>query len=180
MTTNDDELTTQHERLPSLGMAILPIVLTLGVLGLQIFYYQDFSPHIPLLIGIALTGLLGAHLGMKWLDVRAGIFHVIHVSMPSLAILIIVGLLIGVWIASGTVPTLIYYGLTILSPKIFLPAAMLVCALVSISLGTSWGTVGTVGLALMGHRRWFRGADGVDCRGCRLRRLLRRQDEPAE
>ncbi|WP_123575221.1 Na+/H+ antiporter NhaC [Luteococcus japonicus] len=150
MTTNDDELTTQHERLPSLGMAILPIVLTLGVLGLQIFYYQDFSPHIPLLIGIALTGLLGAHLGMKWLDVRAGIFHVIHVSMPSLAILIIVGLLIGVWIASGTVPTLIYYGLTILSPKIFLPAAMLVCALVSISLGTSWGTVGTVGLALMG------------------------------
>src|SRR3546814_14771087 len=59
-------------------------------------------------------------------------------------------MIIGVWIASGTVPTLIYYGLTILSPQIFLAAAMVLCSIVSLSLGTSWGTVGTVGLALMG------------------------------
>jgi len=59
-------------------------------------------------------------------------------------------MIVGVWIASGTVPTLIYYGLTLLSPEIFLAAAMVLCAVVSLSLGTSWGTVGTVGLALMG------------------------------
>ena len=59
-------------------------------------------------------------------------------------------MIIGVWIASGTVPTLIYYGLTLLSPQIFLAAAMVLCSVVSLSLGTSWGTVGTVGLALMG------------------------------
>src|SRR3546814_11075344 len=59
-------------------------------------------------------------------------------------------MIIGVWIASGTVPTLIYYGLVILSPQVFLAAAMVLCSVVSLSLGTSWGTVGTVGLALMG------------------------------
>ena len=136
--------------LPSLPLALLPVVLTLGLLALQLFYYGDFTPHIPLICGLAITSLLGVLRGMEWLDIREGIFHVIHVSMPSLAVLIVVGMIIGVWIASGTVPTLIYYGLVLLNPSIFLAAAMILCAVVSLSLGTSWGTVGTIGLALMG------------------------------
>ena len=136
--------------LPPLWVAILPIVFTLGMLALQLFYYGDFTPHIPLALGLAFTGVLGVLRGQTWMDIRAGVFHVIHVSMPSLAVLIIVGMLIGVWIGAGTVPTLINYGLTILNPTVFLPAAMVLCAVVSVSLGTSWGTVGTVGLALMG------------------------------
>lgn len=67
-----------------------------------------------------------------------------------MSILITVGMIVGIWIASGTVPTLIYYGLKILSPELFLAAGMVLCSIVSVSLGTSWGTVGTVGLALMG------------------------------
>lgn len=126
------------------------MLLTLGLLALQLFYYKDFTPHIPLVIGLAFTSLLGVLRGMKWPDIREGVFHVIHVSLPSLSVLIIVGMIIGVWIASGTVPTLIYYGLKLLNPSIFLAAAMALCAVVSLSLGTSWGTVGTVGLALMG------------------------------
>jgi NhaC family Na+:H+ antiporter len=140
----------EPRNLPSLPMALLPIVLTLGLLALQLFYYGDFTPHIPLICGLAITSLLGVLRGMEWLDIREGIFHVIHVSLPSLAVLIVVGMIIGVWIASGTVPTLIYYGLVLLNPSIFLGAAMVLCAVVSLSLGTSWGTVGTVGLALMG------------------------------
>ncbi|PZO62041.1 MAG: Na+/H+ antiporter NhaC, partial [Paracoccus denitrificans] len=136
--------------MPSLGFAILPIIVTLGLLALQLFYYNDLTPHIPLILGLAFTGLLGALRGQHWMDIREGVFHVIHVSMPSLSVLIVVGMLIGVWIASGTVPTLIYYGLTVLTPQIFLAAAMVLCAVVSVSLGTSWGTVGTIGLALMG------------------------------
>lgn len=136
--------------LPSLPLALLPIILTLGLLALQLFYFGDFTPHIPLICGLAITSLLGVLRGMEWLDIREGIFHVIHVSMPSLAVLIVVGMIIGVWIASGTVPTLIYYGLVLLNPSIFLAAAMVLCAVVSLSLGTSWGTVGTIGLALMG------------------------------
>lgn len=141
---------TGPRTLPSLGLAILPIIVTLGLLALQLFYYNDFTPHIPLILGLAFTGLLGVLRGQRWMDIREGVFHVIHVSMPSLSVLIVVGMLIGVWIASGTVPTLIYYGLTVLTPQIFLAAAMVLCAVVSVSLGTSWGTVGTIGLALMG------------------------------
>lgn len=135
---------------PSFGLAMVPVVLTLFILGIQIFYFGDFSPHVPLSIGIAITGLVGVKLGHKWQDIEKGMLHVVHIGLPSIAILILVGMIVGVWIASGTVPTLIYYGLTILSPQIFLAAAMILCAVVSVSLGTSWGTVGTVGLALMG------------------------------
>jgi NhaC family Na+:H+ antiporter len=79
-----------------------------------------------------------------------GIYHVVRVGLPSVAILMTVGMIIGTWISSGTVPVLIYYGLNLLSPELFLAAGMLLCAVVSLSLGTSWGTTGTVGLALMG------------------------------
>ncbi|MEX2321077.1 MAG: Na+/H+ antiporter NhaC, partial [Saccharospirillum sp.] len=132
---------------PGLALALTPVILTLIVLGIQLFYFGDFTPHIPLAIGLAITGLVGIKLGYKWKNIEDGIFHVIHVSLPSVSVLILVGMIIGVWIASGTVPTLIYYGLIILSPAIFLAAAMILCSVVSLSLGTSWGTVGTVGLA---------------------------------
>lgn len=141
---------TREPMQPSLLLALVPVVLTLIVLGIQLFYFGDFTPHIPLAIGLAITGLVGIKLGFKWKHIEDGVFHVIHVSLPSVSVLICVGMIIGVWIASGTVPTLIYYGLTLLSPNIFLAAAMILCSLVSVSLGTSWGTVGTVGLALMG------------------------------
>lgn len=135
---------------PGLGMALLPILLTLAVLAVQLFYFGDFTPHIPLAIGIAITALVGLKLGHKWDNIEEGVFHVINISLPSVSILITVGMIVGIWIASGTVPTLIYYGLKILSPELFLAAGMVLCSIVSVSLGTSWGTVGTVGLALMG------------------------------
>ncbi|RTQ97207.1 Na+/H+ antiporter NhaC, partial [Halomonas nitroreducens] len=145
-----DPTTTSRYRKPGLLLALTPVVLTLLVLGIQLFYFDDFTPHIPLAIGLAITSLVGIRLGFRWKRIEEGIFHVIHVSLPSVSVLICVGMIIGVWIASGTVPTLIYYGLTLLSPAVFLAAAMLLCSVVSVSLGTSWGTVGTVGLALMG------------------------------
>src|SRR3546814_16887774 len=115
--------------LPSLSLALMPVVLTLVVLGVQLFYFEDFTPHVPLAIGLAITGLVGIKLGFNWSSIENGVFHVIHVSLPSVSVLITVGMIIGVWIASGTVPTLIYYGLTILSPQIFLAAAMVLCSI---------------------------------------------------
>ncbi len=140
---------------PSIGLALLPIVLTLGILGVQIFYFGDFTPHIPLAIGIALTAIVGLIEGLSWDEIEKGAFHVIAVSFPAVSVLILVGMIVGTWIASGTVPTLIYYGLSLLSPQLFLAAGMILCSIVSLALGTSWGTVGTVGLALMGIGEGF-------------------------
>ncbi|WP_439861243.1 Na+/H+ antiporter NhaC [Pseudomonas sp. MBLB4136] len=135
---------------PSLVLALVPIVLTLGVLGIQLFYYGDFTPHVPLAIGLAITALIGWFQGYRWKDIEDGSLHVVSIGLQSIGILIVVGMIIGTWIASGTVPLMIYGGLKLLSPELFLGVAMLMCAVVSVSLGTSWGTVGTVGLALMG------------------------------
>lgn len=148
-------MTDEQRATPSLLLALTPVVLTLLILGTQIFYFGVFEPHIPLAIGIALTSFVGTYLGLTWEEVRAGIFKVIHVALPSVSVLIVVGMIIGIWIASGTVPTIIYYGLKTLSPQIFLAAGMVICAVVSVSLGTSWGSVGTVGLALMGIGEGF-------------------------
>lgn len=145
---------TEYEQ-PKLLMALTPVVLTLMILGTQIFYFGVFEPHIPLAIGLAITSVVGIVQGQKWRDIREGVFHVIHVALPSVSVLIIVGMIIGVWIASGTVPTIIYFGLKALSPELFLAAGMIICAVVSVSLGTSWGSVGTVGLALMGIGEGF-------------------------
>jgi len=144
------QTTTTRVAIPSLGVALIPIVLTIGLLGIQLFYYDDFTPHIALAIGFAITALVGWSQGHKWKDIESGAFHVLHVAMPSIATLIVVGMLVSTWIASGTVPTLIYYGLELIDPKWFLAASMLLCSVVSVSIGTSWTTVGTVGLALIG------------------------------
>ncbi|PWK53895.1 Na+/H+ antiporter NhaC [Pleionea mediterranea] len=148
-------MTENSQPKPSLLVALIPVVLTLIILGVQIFYFGVFEPHIPLAIGLAITSIVGIKLGLKWKDIEEGIFHVIHVALPSVSVLITVGMIIGVWIASGTVPSIIYYGLKVLSPEWFLAAGMIICAVVSVSLGTSWGTVGTVGLALMGIGEGF-------------------------
>ena len=146
--TNPDSV--EGSRQPELIVALVPVILTVAFLALQLFYFDDFTPHIPLALGIAFGSIVGVYLGHNWRSLEKGLFAVINVSLPSVSILIIVGIIIGVWIASGTVPTLIYYGLVILDPRIFLAAGMILCSLVSVSLGTSWGTTGTVGLALMG------------------------------
>lgn len=136
--------------LPSLSMALLPIMLTIGLLAIQLFYYGDFTPHIPLALGAAIAAIFGWSRGYRWDEMQAGGFKLLHVAMPAVATLIVVGMLIGVLISSGTVPTLIYFGLELLSPQWFLAATMLMCAIVSLVVGSSWTTVGTVGLALMG------------------------------
>lgn len=137
---------------PRIGLpwALLPILLTFIVLGIQLFVFDTFTPHVPLILGIGFAALVGRWNGSSWKDMQEGMLHVVSVGLPAIGILILVGMLTGVWIASGTVPTLIYFGLELISPQLFLAAAALLCAVVSISLGTSWGTVGTVGLALMG------------------------------
>jgi len=131
-------------------MSLIPVV----ILILTLFYtivVLDGSGHIPLIIGAAVAALLaGTRLGMSWHDIQTGLTGGIVTALPAILILIIVGLLIGIWIASGVVPVMIFYGLKILAPGYFLVATALTCSLISLATGSSWSTAATVGLAMMG------------------------------
>lgn len=107
------------------------------------------NPQIPLIFGCAAAGLIAAGAGYSWDEVRCGMVDGVKQSIEAVFILMLIGMLVGVWIAAGTVPSMIYYGLMIVNAPYFLVTAMAVCSVVAFAIG-SWGTVGTVGLAFMG------------------------------
>ena len=93
---------------------------------------------------------MALYLGYDWGFIEKAMMDGIYNALQAAIILMIVGILIGVWVVGGVVPAMIYYGLKLLSPSIFLIAALLICSITSLATGTSWGTMGTMGLALMG------------------------------
>ncbi|MFY0596604.1 MAG: Na+/H+ antiporter NhaC [Cognatishimia sp.] len=147
--SNRTENVRQIEK-PTLLFALVPLLLTIALVAVQVFYFGDVSPHVPLIIGVLLTAAFGWRRGYRWKDMQDGMFNVIHVALPAIFILYTIGMIIGAWIQAGTVPVMIYYGLLILDPGYFLFAACIICSIVSVATGTSWGTTGTMGLALIG------------------------------
>ncbi len=136
-------------RKPKVWQALIPIVVLIVSLSIAIIFYES-SPHIPLIIAAVAATITALSIGFKWEYLEKGFIDTIQMSMQAIIILMIIGVLIGAWILSGTVPTMIYYGLKILSPGIFLVATCIICAIVSLATGSSWTTAGTVGIALMG------------------------------
>lgn len=106
--------------------------------------------HIPLICSAIVAAGIAIANGYKWSFLEAGILASINRSMQAMLILLVVGLLIGSWVTAGIVPAMIYYGLMILSPGIFLIASCLLCAIVALATGSSWTTAGTIGIALIG------------------------------
>lgn len=130
--------------------ALIPIAITVAILMYAILVLEA-DVHIPLVFGSILTALVGVYrLGYTWKEIEDGFLETIDATMQAIIILGIIGMIIGTWILGGIVPTLIFYGLQILSPSFFLIASMLLCSVVSLSTGSSWTTAGTVGIALMG------------------------------
>lgn len=108
----------------------------------------------PTVVNLIIAGLVASFLammwGVKWDTIQEDILDFARRMFPAILILIFVGMLVGSWIQAGTVPIMIYYGLKILTPKFFLVIACIICSLMSVMTGTSWSTVATVGVALMG------------------------------
>jgi len=134
---------------PSLVVALLPLVAMALLLGIGYGVYK-IRPQVLLICAAFLTGCLGFLLKFSWKDMERGIVESIHKAMPAILIMLTVGVLIGSWMASGTIPMVIYYGLKLISPKFFLVTACLVCSITAVATGTSWGTIGTVGVAFIG------------------------------
>jgi len=140
---------TQLTKKPSLVVALIPMI-TMGLLlGIGYGVYQ-IRPQVLLVAAAFITGCLGLFLRFKWQEMERGIVDSIHKAMPAILIMLCVGILIGSWIASGTIPMVIYYGLKLISPKFFLVTACFVCSITSLATGTSWGTIGTLGVAFIG------------------------------
>lgn len=130
--------------------ALIPIVFLIASLMYTLFVVEG-SPHIPLVLSAAVAAavaILG--LGYTWAELEEGMVETIKMSMAAIIILMIIGMIIGTWILGGVVPAMIFYGLQILSPSIFLVTACILCAIVSLATGSSWTTAGTIGIALIG------------------------------
>jgi NhaC family Na+:H+ antiporter len=142
-------LRAREQRNPYLWEALISLVSLVVGISISIVKYGA-DPHIPMLLGVFVAAVFAYKAGYKWEVIQKGMLDGIANSLQAIVILCIIGILIGTWIVSGVVPTLLYYGLKILHPKIFLPATVLICALTSLATGTSWGTTGTLGIALIG------------------------------
>jgi len=139
----------REKRDPYLWEAAVSILSLIVFISLAIVRYET-DAHVPILLGVLIAAIVGLRAGFTWKEIETGMLNGITNSLQAIVILVIIGILIGVWILSGVVPTLLYYGLKILHPKIFLPAALIICSITSLATGSSWGTSGTIGIALIG------------------------------
>jgi NhaC family Na+:H+ antiporter len=124
------------------------------MLALSVYLFGSDASYganqIALVLATGVAAIVGQRTGVRWRDAQEGIIDGIGVGLGPTLILLAVGMLIGTWILSGTVPTMIYYGVQILNPQIFYAASALICAIVAISVGSSWTVAGTLGIGLMG------------------------------
>lgn len=144
---------TQH--IPSFKKAMIPVIVLISLLGINvILVYQDASiegsNQFILIFSAAIAALVGVSEGFTWNQIEAGIVKSISSISQAIIILLLIGALSGAWMLAGIVPAMIYYGLKLLDPTYFLFATCLICCFVSVSTGSSWSTVATVGVALFG------------------------------
>ncbi|MGB4705408.1 MAG: Na+/H+ antiporter NhaC [Candidatus Saccharicenans sp.] len=147
-----EKLKTENQkgpRKPSFWIALIPLISMALLLGVGYGVYR-IKAQVLLIAAAFITACLGARLGFSWREMEAGIVESIRKALPAILIMLSVGVLVASWIASGTIPMIIYYGLKIISPKYFLVTACVVCTLTSLACGTSWGTIGTLGVAFIG------------------------------
>lgn len=134
--------------------ALIPILVLVTLLSLSVYLFGEDSSYGPnqiaLCVGTIVAALVGWKNGLNWNQIEAAMVSGITIAIKPIMILFSVGLLIGSWILSGTVPTMIYYSLLMLDPSIFYAASCIICGLIALSIGSSWTVAGTVGIALIG------------------------------
>ncbi len=134
--------------------ALIPVIVLVCLLASSVYLFGDNSSsgpnQIALLLSTFTAALIGLKNGYSWKMLEEAMVKGITLSLGAILILLMVGSLIGTWLLSGTVPTLIYYGLQLINPSWFYAAACLICGIVAMSIGSSWTTAATIGVALLG------------------------------
>jgi NhaC family Na+:H+ antiporter len=148
------QTTPSQPKQPSLLDALIPIVALILMLAAAVYLFSSDSSsganQIALVLAACIAMVIGYKNGYSWNQMERGIVKSIGVATGALLILFSVGSLIGTWILAGTVPTMIYYGMQILNPQYFYSACCVLCAIVALSIGSSWTVAGTLGIALIG------------------------------
>jgi len=152
---------------PSLAIALLPIFLLITLLSINVLIFGDNtisgSNQLTLLISAAFAAILGLFYGSNYKEMLDGAIESISSAMGALIILLLIGSLAGTWMMSGIVPSMIYFGLKLLSPSIFLFAACIICSVVSLATGSSWSTIATIGIAMLGIGNALGINEGLTC-----------------
>jgi Na+:H+ antiporter, NhaC family len=155
----------QEKKRPTLLHAFIPIVILISLLTINVIVLGNDAisgaNQIALLLAAGIAGIISYRLGYSWDEIETSIVKSISSAMGAMLILLVIGSLSGTWLLSGIVPAMIYYGLKILNPTIFLFAACVVCCIVSLATGSSWSTVATVGIALLGIGKAMDISEGV-------------------
>ncbi len=138
----------------SLLDALIPIAALVAMLAMSVYLFGSDSSYGPnqivLTIAAAIAAIVAVKNGHKWYDLQKAMIAGIGTAMVAILILLAVGALIGTWLMAGTVPSLIYFGMQILSPQWFYAATCLICAIAALATGSSWTVAGTLGVALIG------------------------------
>lgn len=146
----DNKENKQREiREPYMWEVVLALLILVAVLSFSLIVLQ-VEAHIPFIIVIALTAFMAKRMGYTWEILEKKMLESLGSVMQAIIILIMVGMVIGAWIQGGIVPSLIYYGLKMIHPQIFLVAIFIVCSLCAVATGTSWTIIGTLGVAALG------------------------------
>ncbi|HKK74006.1 MAG TPA: Na+/H+ antiporter NhaC family protein [Saprospiraceae bacterium] len=135
--------------------ALVPVVILVGLLAYNIFFADgawlgDYSNQLILLIGGGAAAVVGLYNKTSLIEMAKSVWDNWKSVFIPIMILFLVGALAGTWLVSGIIPAMVYYGLQVLSPAIFLPASVIIAAIISIATGSSWTTSATVGIALVG------------------------------
>ena len=146
---------TSHSKTPSAWLSLLPIAILVALLALTIHIFGSDAlgggSQISLLLATGVCVAIGMGVLRKpWADFGEAMVRNISGVGTAIIILLIIGALSGAWVVSGVVPTLIYYGIQVIHPDFFLLCTCIICAIVSVMTGSSWTTIATIGIALMG------------------------------
>ncbi|MRX73129.1 Na+/H+ antiporter NhaC [Bacillus lacus] len=129
--------------------AIIPFIIMIGAMIFTVVQLQA-DPHVPLIVGTIAASFIAWRKGIKWKEIEEAVYQGIKLALPAILIILMIGLIIGSWIGGGVVATMVYYGLQILSPSYFLVSIALICGVITLAIGSSWSTMGTLGVAGMG------------------------------
>lgn len=147
----------KNRRRPSLTQSVGLIVFLIVLIGVNVSLIGDDvlsgANQMTLLIAAGAAVCVALYNGYRWDELQDGMVRTVAGAIPAIMILLMIGVLSGTWMLSGIIPAMIHYGLYVLQPEYFLPATVAISALISVATGSSWSTVATVGVALLGIGR---------------------------